>query len=345
MICLSLSATAHDDSTTRWIEYGASLGVYGARYSNVATQLGDHDLVNSAPRDGIHVNIISGSLRGRYDAVYGAVTLQLGDYPRASWMTNTYWLQEAYVGVHLNETMRLEAGSFSSHVGVESMIPSENHSGIISLAGFFDPNYFGGVKYLWDVTPEVEVQANLVTSFNGYEIENNIPAFTTGATWQRDSTHAIAAHVFVSRETIEELDHTQLYINLASTMELPGVHLLGEFNYALELPDGDGVTHGMVSGFIAGYVDLMTGFTAGLRGEFVIDPDGILADDRFAAPLPFQTFSGAGATATVSYEPYPWLMVRGDVRLLTALDSRSFIEINPDKQQRSEVIVSIDVTL
>lgn len=345
MICLSISATAHDDSTTRWIEYGGSLGVYGARYSNVATQLGDHDLVNSAPRDGIHVNIISGSLRGRYDAVYGAVTLQLGDYPRASWTTNTYWLQEAYVGVHLNETMRLEAGSFSSHIGVESMIPSENYSGIISLAGFFDPNFFGGVKYLWDVTPEVEVQADLVTSFNGYDLRNDAPAFTTGATWQRDSTHVIAAHVFVSRETFEQREHTQLYINLSSTMEIPGIHLLGEFNYAVELPDGDGVAHEMVSGFIAGYVDLMTGFTAGLRGEFVIDPDGILADDRFAAPLPFQTFSGAGATATVSYKPYPWLMVRGDVRLLTVLDNSSFIEINPDKQQRSEAVVSIDITL
>ena len=345
MFSLHVHAEAQHDSTLRWIDFGASLGVYAARYSNIATELGDHDLVGSAPRDGLRLNIISGSVRGRYDAVYGALTLQVGDYPRASWMNNMYWLQEAYIGVHLTETMRIEAGSFSSHVGVESMILSENYSGIISLPGFFDPNYFGGVKYLWEITPDVELQADLVTSFNGYVLEDGVPAFTTGVTWQRDSSHSIAANVFASRETVDQQDHTQLYINLSSTMELPSVHLLAEFNYSVELPDGNGDAHSMVSGFIAGYVDLTTVCTIGVRGEFVIDPDGILADDRFSTPLPYQTFSGAGATTTVSYKPYPWLLIRGDVRLLTVLDTHSFIETNPFKQQRSEAVVSVDVTL
>ncbi len=345
MICLSISATAHDDSTTRWVEFGASLGVYGARYSNVATQLGDHDLVGSAPRDGLRLNIISGSVRGRYDAVYGALTLQTGDYARASWMNDMFWLQEAYIGVHLTDAMRLEAGSFSSHVGVESMILTENYSGIISLPGFFDPNYFGGVKYLWDVSETVEMQFDVVTSFNGYPLEQGVPAFTTGVTWQRDSTHMFAGNVFVSRETIEEIDQTQLYFNLQSTLELPSVHVLGEINYALELADGTASTQAMVSGFIAGYVDILPTLMAGLRGEMLIDPDGILADDRFNAPLPYRTLSAGGCTATVSYRPLPWCMVRADMRYLTAFDDRSFIETDPNVKERTEAVLSVDFTL
>jgi len=344
IFCLDAYAVAQHDSSTRWIEFGASLGVYGARYSNPATNLGDHDLVGSAPRDGMHLNIISGSIRGRYDAVYGALTLQEGDFARASWMTSTYWLQEAYIGVHLTETMRLEAGSFSSHIGVESLILTENYSGILSLAGFFDPNFFGGVKYLWDITPEFELQADVVTSFNGYVLEDNVPAFTTGVSWKRDSTHVVAAHVFVSRETIEELDRTQLYFNLSSTMELTDLHLLGELSYAVELQDQNAPAQGMVSGFIAGYVDLMTAFTVGLRGEFIVDPDGILADDRFNAPLPYRTLSAGGGTATLSYKPLPWLIVRADVRYLTAFDDRSFIETDPNTRERTDAVLSVDVT-
>ena len=83
----------------------------------------------------------------------------------------------------------------------------------------------------------------------------------------------------------------------------------------------------------------------GIRGEFVIDPDGIFADDRFNAPLPYRTLSAGGCTATLSYKPLPWLMVRADVRYLTAFDGRSFIEIGPNTQQRTESVLSVDVSL
>lgn len=347
-VCLcvfSLHAGANDDTTSRWIELRAHLGVYGARYSNQATELGAHDLVGSAPRDGLRLNIISGSVRGRFDAVYGALTLQTGDYARASWMNDMYWLQEAFIGVHLTDAMRLEGGSFSSHVGIESMILTENHSGIISLPGFFDPNYFGGVKYLWNVSGTVEMQFDVVTSFNGYVLEEGMPSLTTGVTWQRDSTHMIAGNVFVSRETIDEIDQTQLYFNLQSSLELPDVHFLGEVNYALELADASISTTSMVSGFIAGYVDVVPTVTIGLRGEFVIDPDGILADDRFNAPLPYRTLSAGGFTGTLSYKPLPWCMVRADMRYLTTFDDRSFIETDPYVHERTEAVLSVDFTL
>lgn len=345
MCALALRVGAHDDTTSRWIQLSAHLGVYGARYSNPATELGAHDLVGSAPRDGLRLNIISGSVRGRYDAVYGALTLQTGDYARASWMNDMFWLQEAYIGVHLTDAMRLEAGSFSSHVGVESMILTENYSGIISLPGFFDPNYFGGVKYLWDISETVEYQFDVVTSFNGYALEEGTPSFTTGVTWQPDSAHMFAGNVFVSRETIDEIDQTQLYLNLQSSLELPNVHLLGEINYALELADGSVSTMSMVSGFVAGYVDIIPTVMIGMRGEFVIDPQGVLADDRFNAPLPYRTLSAGGCTATLSYKPVSWCMVRADMRYLTAFDDRSFIETDPNVKERTEAVLSVDFTL
>ena len=333
------------DTATRWVHVGATLGVYGAHYSNSNSSIGMHDLVGSSPRDGVRLNIISGTVRGRYDAVYGSVTLQEGDYARASWMSSLYWLQEAYIGVYLTDAMRLEAGTFSSHVGIESMILMENYSGIISLPGFFDPNYFGGVKYLWNISPALEFQADVVTAFNGHALEDGVPALTTGLTWLRDSTHIISGNVFVSRKTIEQLNRTQLYINMASTLHLSTVHILGEFNYAIVLADANATAQHMVSGFIAGYIDVSAAVLMGIRGEFVIDPDGIFADDRFNAPLPYRTLSAGGCTTTLSYKPLPWLMVRADVRYLTAFDGRSFIEIGPNTQQRTESVLSVDVSL
>lgn len=340
------SAGVHDqDTVTRWIEFDANLGVYGARYSNLAASMGVHDLVGSAPRDGIHLNIISGSVRGRFDAVYGALALQEGDYARASWMTDVYWLQEAYVGVHLSHQFHLEVGAFSSHVGIESMVLSENHSGIISLPGFFDPNYFGGIKLRYDITPSLELQADIVTSFNGFELEEGIPALTTGITWTKDSSVTLYGNIFFSRETINQQDQSQVYLNAAATVEVDNLHMLGELNYAIEVFDGMLSGQGMVSGFAGLYADLIPTIMIGARVEFVIDPHGILADDRFLSELPYKTLSAGGATATLAYKPLPWVLTRFDVRHLTTFDQESLIETNPDAHQRTEAVLSIDITL
>lgn len=343
--CMAPNLQAASDTATRYITFAARLGLYGARYSNPSKDLGAHDLVGSAPRDGLHLNIVSGSVRGRYDALYGTLTLQTGDYARASWMNKMYWLQEAFVGVHISDAMRIEAGAFSSHVGIESMDLMENYSGIISLPGFFDPNFFGGVRYLWRVSDEIELQADLVTAFNGFELEEGVPAFTTGVTWQQDTTMTIIGNVFVSRETINQLDGTQIYLNAAATIDLSDVHVLGEVNYAVEITDAGADMLHMVSGFAGGYVDLAPSMIFGLRAELVIDPDGILTDDRFITALPYSTLAAAGCTATLSYKPLQWLLVRGDVRYITALDDRSLIEINPDSAQRTEAVISVDVAL
>lgn len=345
LACMAPYLQAASDTATRYITFAARLGLYGARYSNPSTDLGAHDLVGSAPRDGLHLNIVSGSVQGRWESLYGALTLQLGDYARASWMNDMYWIQEAFIGVHLNHAMRIEAGAFSSHVGTESMDLMENYSGIISLPGFFDPNFFGGVKYLWRVSDEIELQADLVTAFNGFELEEGVPAFATGVTWQQDSTVTMIGNVFVSRETINQLDGTQIYVNTSAHVELSDVHLLGEVNYAVEITDaGAGMLH-MISGFAAGYVNVTSSMMFGVRAELMIDPDGILADDRFIAPLPYRSLSAAGCTATISYRPLPWLMIRGDARYLSTLDERSLIEIEPDSRHRTEAVVSIDLAL
>jgi hypothetical protein len=333
------------DTATRWFDYNASIGVYAASYSTPTASIGARDLVGSAPRDGFHLNIISGSLRGRYEALYGALTLQAGDYARASWVSNTYWLQEAYVGVHINDDIHLEVGAFSSHLGVESMILSENYSGIISLPGFFDPNFYGGVKLRYDVSPTVEIQADIVTSFNGFQLEEGVPAFTSGVTWMLDSSITLFGNVFFSRETFNQDDQSQIYLNAAATIELPDIHILGEFNYAAEVPDGQLTGQGMISGFTGVYYDITSMFTVGARVEFVVDPHGILAGDRFIHDLPFPTFSVGGSTATIAYKPLSWIMAKFDVRYLTTLTSESRIETNPDAHKRTEAVLSVDVTL
>ncbi len=345
LACMAPYLQAASDTATRYITFAARLGLYGARYSNPSTEIGSHDLVGSAPRDGLRLNIVSGSVRGRYDVVYGTLTLQTGDYARASWMSDMYWLQEAFIGFHLSDAMRIEAGAFSSHVGIESMDLTENYSGIISLPGFFDPNFFGGVKFLWRVSDEIVLQTDLVTAFNGFELEEGVPALAAGVTWQQDSTMTMIGNVFVSRETVNQHDGTQIYLNAATTIDLSDVHVLGEVNYAVEIADADAAMQHMVSGFAAGYIDLAPSIMFGLRGELIIDPDGILADDRFNTHLPYSTLAAAGCTATLSYKPLSWLMVRGDVRYLTALDDRSLIEIDPDSAQRTEAVISLDVAL
>jgi hypothetical protein len=303
-----------------------------------------HDLMNTAARTGAGLNILRATAALDAERIHGAISLQYGDIAQTVW-GKQFPLQEGWLGYRVTSGVDIQAGVFLSHFGVEGMRPSENYSGIVSTTGFFDPNYFGGVKCYVALSDVMLFHADVLTSFNGLEIDGEIPAYSLNLEYRPDSLTQLAWNSILSEEPLNEQRVYQSYTQMSATLHRGSWHLIGEVNIGAELPTS--VTPGLVmtSGLLGCYYDVDDRLQVGLRGEYVIDRHGIVADDRYASPLPINELSAAGATATMNYAAASWCTIRADVRRLTAIDSVSVIDANPSVRARTEAVLTVEMYL
>ncbi len=331
------------DTTDLTIKSWISAGLYGSHYS---TSRGDdefHDLLNSAPGDDIGLNNIYIGVRATSSNVFGALTLQHGDMPRSGWDPDLPWLQEAWLGYHVTKDFDVTAGAFTSVLGVESLMCYENYSGIISVPGFFNPGFYSGIQVLWKTSSTTSVNAGVVSAFSDFAITGSLPALSLGFTYSPEHTSAFAIQSILSEESVDRGDRFQLYTSMTAKQQMNMVHVLSELNVCLEFPKASYSASYMVSGLVGVYYDVLSTLQAGLRLEAMYDPQGALAESRFNKPLPYETLSMAGVTTTLTYRPSRWSVIRADARYLGVLDTKSFIEIDPNARERRELVLSTDI--
>lgn len=301
------------------------------------------DLMNTAARTGAGLNILRGSIGIDLTQLHGQVALQYGDITKAVW-GKQFLLQEGWIGYRIAPDIDLQAGAFLSHFGVEGLVPSQNYSGIVSTTGFFDPNYFGGIKCYVKLSEFTSAHLDVLTSFNGLEIDGDIPAVSFGIEYTPDTTTQLTCSSILSEEPLDDKTY-QLYTQVSGMLRRRQWHLLGELNIGAELPSAATPAMMMTSALLGCYYDVTNILQVGLRAECVIDPHGIMADDRYARPLLIEALSSAGVTATVNYAAAPWCTIRADLRRLSAIDNISVIDANPPVRARTEAIVTVDLVL
>ena len=171
-----------------------------------------------------------------------------------------------------------------------------------------------------------------------------LPALLVGMLYVPDNSRSLSVQSMLSDETARSDAYMQWYTNISCTLQTDQLHVVSEVNLCYEIPSGIYPEAFMLSGLLGAYYDIGNdGFQTGLRIEAVYDPEGALADSRFDQKLPYKTLTMAGVTATASYRPVPWGLIRLDARYLGTLDSKSFIETNPQARERTEVVLNADI--
>ncbi len=303
-----------------------------------------HDLMNTAARTGAGLNILRGTVELDAEWIHGAVSLQYGDIAEAVW-GKQFPIQEGWLGYRITNKVDLQAGLFLSHFGVEGLRPVENYSGIVSTTGYFDPNYFGGVKCYISLSDVTLMHVDVLTSFNGLEIDGEIPALSINLVHTPDTLTQLTLSSILSEESLHDRRAFQLYTQVSGVFHRDAWHLLGELNVGAEIPTSAAPGFLMTSALLGCYYDLTRTLQCGLRAECVVDPHGIMANDRYASPLPINELSAAGVTATVTYSALPWCKVRADLRRLSAINSVSVIDANPPVRARTEAVVTVELYL
>lgn len=341
----SIPPVLADDSTSIRLNPWGAVGVYSSGYSASKGDSPWYDLSNSAPRGGMGLNILTLGLEAESPGLFGSAAVQFGDIPAAGWDFDLPWLQEAWVGYHLNEMFDISVGAFISPIGIETVNSFENYSGIMSIPYFLDPACHSGVQLTWNAASDVAVTGGVVSSFSSYQLSAGVPSMLLGMSYTPgEDAHLV--QLLASREASDDGDeYDQLYASLSSTTHYESVHLLAELNLAYGLPTDGSASSAMFNGMLAAYVDLAPTWQAGARLEGIHDPSGLFSYTRYASPLPDNALSAAGLTATIAYMPTEWSKIRLDARYIGCLDSRSVVEASPPVQERSELVLCADVQL
>jgi hypothetical protein len=82
------------------------------------------------------------------------------------------FIQEAVVGYRLRNALWLDAGIYSSYIGLESWTSADNLTYTRSLVADYSPYYLSGAKLTWQATPKLAAQLHVTNGWQNIS-ENN----------------------------------------------------------------------------------------------------------------------------------------------------------------------------
>jgi len=154
------------------------------------------------------------------DKVRAAFGLMAGTYAQANTINEPELLRniyEARVGVKLSRSKQiwLDAGVFSSHIGLESAIGIDNWTLTRSIVAENSPYYETGAKVTWTLSPKWEVAGMFL---NGWQrmrrIQNNIPCFGTQVLYTVKKNMKLNWSTFAGSDTPDSLSLYRVFNNL-----------------------------------------------------------------------------------------------------------------------------------
>ena len=118
------------------------------------------------------ISINNALLGARYtsDRLRAAVVLQTGTYVQRNYAAEpdyAKYIYETYVGVRLAKNLWIDAGVFTSHIGLESAVSMDNMVLTRSLCAENSPYYLSGAKITWETNNKKWLFSGLI--LNGWQ--------------------------------------------------------------------------------------------------------------------------------------------------------------------------------
>lgn len=162
--------------------------------------------------------INQGLIGVRYDndQVRGEVGLHAGTYPSANYapedpiIRNIY---QAYAGFRPFRKAWIDAGIFSSHIGIESALSKNNWTLTRSLAAEGSPYYEAGVKFTYEADPKLTLTALVLNGWQNIRETNQAKALGTQIQWQATDKLLINSSTFYGNEQPEGLVRRRRYFH------------------------------------------------------------------------------------------------------------------------------------
>lgn len=154
------------------------------------------------------------------DKVRAAFGLMTGTYAQANLIAEPELLRnvyEAHVGMKVSRTrdLWLDAGIFSSHIGMESAIGIDDWTLTRSIIAENSPYYLSGAKLTWKPNGRLELAGLFL---NGWQrirrVQNDIPCFGTQVVWMMKKDMKLNWSTFLGSDTPDSTGLYRVFNNL-----------------------------------------------------------------------------------------------------------------------------------
>ena len=173
----TITAQSEVDSTKHRVTLTGSVSTYYASRSTNTIFAGEFQefdrFLSSGARDenfGLDVARFIASYSG--SRIRGTFGLQAGDLPLSSWSAEYPNIQEANVGFRIAEKWWVDAGFFTTHIGYESIYPSQKFLSSTAYVSYNEPFFQSGLRVSYDPGPKWSLQAWVLNGYNSF-VDNN----------------------------------------------------------------------------------------------------------------------------------------------------------------------------
>ncbi len=267
-----------------------------------------------------NINIALIQLDYEADRYRGRVGLMAGTYPEYNYAAEQDLLKhifEAYGGFRLVEGLWLDAGIFSSNIGYESAISSDNYTLTRSIGAEISPYYLAGVRLTYEPSEKWNINAILC---NGWQNIRETPgnskkALSLQVQFKPSSSLSLGNTVFIGNEEPDELGqmryYNNFYVNLKPTERLS---LFLGFDYGAEEALEEGFDTWLTTVAVIHY-QFIKELAMAARYEYYEDPQEVLV----STPQGFG-FQTSAYSLNLDYRPVPKVLLRVEGRLFSSPD-------------------------
>lgn len=112
------------------------------------------------------------------EQLHGRLALQYGSSVIANYAAEPHefmrYFQEAYGGVSLSDSWKLDAGVFASHIGLETWISRDNLTPSRSFVADYSPYYQTGVRSIHEVSEQVHLELHILRGWQNISDDRNV---------------------------------------------------------------------------------------------------------------------------------------------------------------------------
>lgn len=233
------------------------------------------------------------------------------------------FLQEARVGLALNQSLWMDAGIFLSSFGSEGWISRDNWTYTRSLVAEFSPYYESGLKLTWNRSSHLSAEGHLLNGWQNVSENNSAKALGFRVDYSPSPRFAFGFDVFAGNENPDSSRAVVRVWNDAIVTVTPFTHagVRATLDYGRQkIASGENAVWWGYS--IVGRYEPTARVTLSARGEHFEDLHQVVV--LTGSDLAFR---GSGWSAGFDLRPDPRLFCRFEFRQLTA-SSAVFPAIN-----------------
>ena len=269
------------------------------------------------------------------------VALQAGTYVQDNYASEPEWakvIREANLGIALNRqnTIWLDVGVFSSHIGFESAGSLENWTLTRSIIAENSPYYLNGVKLAWPLNQSWEFS---LLGFNGwqriYASGKFLPALGGQIKYQPNNT-LFNWSSFIGNVESNGINRMRFFNNLYMQTSLTkNISLIADLDWGMQ--ESNNNYGGWWGAALIARYQFNNMYSTALRAEYYYDKQGFVT-----SPV---NLNAGSFSLNFDYTPIPIVMLRSELR--TFVSNKSFHDDSktPDSGLYITVSAVIEVDL